>query len=167
MTRPLATRRWDVQRYLDDLLRRMTAVERRVSRLRFDPPQVKAEATLSITDLTNFAIWEAGSEPRVYRRGDAVFFIGAARGLTAGYIDGTTERQFCRIPLGFRPTPDAYDVTDRLQGSGNNSWLLRIYSGFNGSLAGAVNASRYGPGASGTATWLPFAHSWITEDPAP
>ena len=69
---------------------------------------------------------------------------------TATIAGSATDYPIFTLPEGYRPSVSVYSVC---QGSGKNTWLLRVYTD------GTVNFSRYGTTSNaeaGTSTWLPF-----------
>lgn len=167
MAKPVVSRRWDVQRYIEDLLRRVAVLERRMRSLRFDPPAVVATSSPSILN-SDYTVYTPGeSEPVLHRRGDIVEFTGALRTVTAGVNGAGTVTNVITIPPGFRPR-GPYSRVYVAQASGTNriTWTIAASSS---TAPGRVDIGRLGnsTATSPTNNWLPFSFTWVTEDPAP
>lgn len=102
-------------------------------------------ATLS----SYFNLYASDSECKYRKIGKYVQIHGVVKP-TATIAGSATDYPIFTLPEGYRPSVSVYSVC---QGSGKNTWLLRV------NTDGTVNFSRYGTtsnaGAS-TSTWLPF-----------
>lgn len=96
------------------------------------------------------------SQLRYRKIGKIVEVRGVVKPVTA--LAGSNEHHLiCTLPSGYRPS---YQIQQRCQGSGINTWLLTIQPG------GNVNFSRYGTTdfvEAGTTTWLPFQAIFSTD----
>lgn len=105
-----------------------------------------------ITNATNFELWGSASTTGIRYRtdGDWIELTGEVRSMIAGAIDGTTSdkrHEIAKLPEEVAPPRRIISIH---QGSGLNHWSSHVEP--NGSL----EATRYGPGSSGSNTWLPF-----------
>ena len=106
------------------------------------------------SDFVMYGTSEADNKPRYRKDGRIVEVRGAVKPTVAlPKSDGTSTTIYAifTFPVGYRPTSPIYVLC---QGSGNNTWLLRVNAN------GEVGFSRYRNGATAasvdTGTWLPF-----------
>lgn len=106
------------------------------------------------SDFIMYGTSEADNKPRYRKDGRIVEVRGAVKPTVAlPKSDGTSTTIYTifTLPTGYRPTSPIYVLC---QGSGNNTWLLRVNTN------GEVGFSRYRNGATAaavdTGTWLPF-----------
>lgn len=93
----------------------------------------------------------------LYRAGNVISFHGAFSYDGAAFTSSTAETVVCTIPERFRPTGD---VVVLCQGSGTNTWMLRVYANGNVCMSRYRNAAGvYQQVAEGT--WFPFSATWI------
>ena len=102
-------------------------------------------ATLS----SYFNLYASDSECKYRKIGKYVQIHGVVKPKSA-IAGSATDYPIFTLPEGYRPSVSVYSVC---QGSGKNTWLLRV------NTDGTVNFSRYGTTSNtqaGTSTWLPF-----------
>ena len=109
-------------------------------------------ATLS----SRFTLYASDSECKYRKIGKYVQIHGVVKP-TATIAGSATDYPIFTLPEGYRPSVSVYSVC---QGSGKNTWLLRV------NTDGTVNFSRYGitsNAEAGTSTWLPFDMGFLID----
>lgn len=109
-------------------------------------------ATLS----SRFNLYASDSECKYRKIGKYVQIHGVVKPKSA-IAGSTTEYTIFTLPEGYRPSNSVYSLC---QGSGKNTWLLRV------NTDGTVNFSRYGTTSTaeaGTSTWLPFDMGFLID----
>lgn len=109
-------------------------------------------ATLS----SRFTLYASDSECKYRKIGKYVQIHGVVKPKSA-IAGSTTDYPIFTLPEGYRPSVPVYSVC---QGSGKNTWLLKV------STDGTVNFSRYGitsTAEAGTSVWLPFDVGYLLD----
>lgn len=109
-------------------------------------------ATLS----SRFTLYASDSECKYRKIGKYVQIHGVVKPKSA-IAGSTTEYTIFTLPEGYRPSNSVYSLC---QGSGKNTWLLRV------NTDGTVNFSRYGTTSNteaGTSAWLPFDMGFLID----
>ena len=110
------------------------------------------DATLS----SRFNLYASDSECKYRKIGKYVQIHGVVKPKSA-IAGSTTEYTIFTLPEGYRPSNSVYSLC---QGSGKNTWLLRV------NTDGTVNFSRYGTTSNteaGTSAWLPFDMGFLID----
>lgn len=89
------------------------------------------------------------SDPTIMEINGIIYFSGAMRVKSAA-----TSGTLAQLTAWACPPSQLYQQVFRCQGTGNNSWGMRVNS------SGEVVWERYGPDSPAPDTWLPFAVSW-------
>lgn len=128
---------------------------------------IKADGTISANAIVSDSGWvtvSATSPARYYTNSETdKFKVRKINGVvhftgTGGATSPTGNITLCTLPSQYRPSSGtSYSAT--MQGSGQNTWQLVI------SASGLVQMSRYGPGSSGSNTWLPFSATFMADTP--
>lgn len=135
--------------YTGNLANMASSIERKAGAYVFE-----ATGTATPIDSTNFAPYTPGNVMVCERVGRMVFLDFAWKCTTANYLQGTTDRKFGRIPVGFRPKRHVRVVQ---QGSGTTKYYLQV------SPNGEISASRADTSHSNN-FWMPVSISYLGED---
>ena len=112
-----------------------------------------AEGVATILDSTNFQPYSAGNTIRCTREGKYVTVTCIWGIKTAGFIEGSSNKIFAQLPVGFRPKFPFYSLQ---QGSTTSHYLLTI------GTDGKMSAAR----ATGTQIanyWMPIHLTFLAE----